>query len=202
MLNNACAGLYTVIASATKNSVRMPSYSRCVARAISAMIAILPARSAAICAPASSTNTSIAIMDAEKLMVVDVFLNTLRTPSAIKVILCPDSTMMCISPVALNASISSAGNVPRNPSNNPPNNVASFDGRKVCIFFTKRVRICSKIACSFRFPVHPLSCMYEIADTPFCCRYLLYANTLPAFVKKSFASFILALNDTSSPLTH
>lgn len=63
-------------------------------------------------------------------------------------------------------------------------------------------RIRSKNACSFRIPVHLLSSIYETADIPLCCKYLLYANTLPVSVKKSFASCSLALNITSSPLTH
>ena len=120
VLNSTCDGLCTIMTNATSTSARIPSYSRCVARVISAMIAILPARIAAICAPANSTNTGITAKDTEKLMAVDVFRSTLRTPSAISVMLCPDSTIMCINPVALNASISSAGSVPRNPSSNPP----------------------------------------------------------------------------------
>lgn len=94
VLNSTCSGLYTAIASTIKDNARIPSYSRCVARAISAITAILPARTAAICTPASSTNTSIASKDAKKLTDRGVFLNTLRTPSAISVMLCPDSTMM------------------------------------------------------------------------------------------------------------
>ena len=148
------------------------------------------------------TNASIAIKDAEKLTSGGVFLNTLRTPSAIKVMLCPDNTMMCISPVALNASINSAGSVPRSPSNSPPNNVASFVGRKVCIFFTMYVRACSKLRVVFAFLyIRSLLCV-RLQICLFGAGYSLYANTLPASVKKSFASDTLALKDTSSPLTH
>ena len=137
----------------------MPSYSRCVVLAMSAIVAILPARTAAVCAPASSTNSTIAASDAENLIAGVVRANSRLTASATNVTLYPDSTIMCISPVTRNASSSSADNIPRSPRSNPLSSVASSVGRKMCIALTKVWRIRSNSACCFRFPVQPLSCM-------------------------------------------